>query len=128
MRITGLYAALAALLVLVLAARVTLARRRYRIGIGTGGNELLARRVRAHANALENLPLGLLLLLVLELDQTQPLWLHAFGIALIAGRVAHAIGLSRSAGASAGRALGVVLTWGVIAVMALLLLWQQLLR
>lgn len=125
MHITGIYAALAALLVLVLAARVSAARRAAGVGIGDGGHKGLERRIRVHANALENLPLALLLLLLLELNQTQPAWLHVFGIVLIVGRVAHAFGLSRSSGVSLGRALGTALTWGLILVMALLLLWQS---
>lgn len=124
MHITGIYAALATLLVLILAGRVSLRRGAARVGLGAGGDEDLLRRIRAHANAVENLPLALLLLLVLELDQTRPLWLHVFGCVLIVGRIAHAIGLSRSASESPGRFLGTVLTWGVMLVMALLLLWQ----
>ena len=72
------------------------------------------------------LPLALLLLLCLELNQTQSLWLHVFGIVLIVGRIFHAIGLWRSAGASFGRMVGTALTWGVMQVMAVLLLWQWL--
>ena len=52
---------------------------------------VLARRIRAHANAAEYVPLALLLLLILELNQTQPMLLHVFGCVLIAGRILHAI-------------------------------------
>jgi uncharacterized membrane protein YecN with MAPEG domain len=124
MRITGIYAALATLLVLLLAARVSLARTAAKVNLGDGGLPDLSLRIRAHANALENLPLALLLLLLLELNQTQPLWLHVFGIVLIVGRLAHAIGLSRNPGASFGRGAGIGLTWLVMLLMALLLLWQ----
>ncbi|MBO9664927.1 MAPEG family protein [Dokdonella sp.] len=124
MRITAIYAALAALLVLVLAARVVIARNTRKVGLGDGGDGDLARRIRAHANALENLPLALLLLLLLELNQTQPVLLHGLGIALIVARIAHAIGLSRSSGHSVGRFGGTGLTWLVMLAMALLLLWQ----
>ena len=78
----------------------------------------------AHANAAEHLPIALLLLLLLDLGQTPPSWLHVFGVLLIVGRVLHAIGLSRTAGPSPGRVLGMVLTWGVMLAMALLLLWK----
>ena len=128
MRITGIYIALSVLLVLVLAARVSIGRYRARVGLGTGGDEDLLRRVRVHANALENLPLALLLLLVLDLAELQPLWLHVFGIALILGRVLHAIGLSRSSGTSFGRATGTGLTWIVMLVMALMVLAQVVMR
>jgi uncharacterized protein len=124
MHITGLYAALAALLVIVLSIRVVWLRNAERVGIGTGGNERLARAVRAHANAVEYLPLALLLLLILDLDQTWPWLLHVFGIVLIVGRVLHAIGLSNNSGLSFGRATGIVLTLAVTLAMALLLLWK----
>lgn len=124
MHVTGIYAALATLIVLALAARISMRRHGQHIGIGDGGDRDLFRRIRAHANALENLPLALLLLLLLELNQTRPAWLHAFGIALIAGRILHAIGLSGSEGYSAGRFIGTALTWLAMLVMALLLLWQ----
>jgi uncharacterized membrane protein YecN with MAPEG domain len=97
-----------------------------KIGIGSGGDAALAQRIRAHANATEYLPLALLLLLILELNQTQPLLLHAFGCVLIVARVVHAIGLSTSVGISSGRASGILLTWLVMGAMALLLLWQAI--
>ncbi|MEO5622315.1 MAG: MAPEG family protein [Dokdonella sp.] len=124
MHITGIYAAVATLLVLLLAGRVSTRRGAAKVGLGDGGDANLILRIRAHANAVENLPLALLLLLMLELNQTQPLWLHVFGCVLILGRILHAIGLSRSSKESAGRFLGTVLTWGVMLVMAVLLVWQ----
>lgn len=126
MHVTGIYVALGALLLLALALRISLVRRSARVGIGDGGNHELVKRIRAHANAAEYLPVALLLLLLLDLGQTPPLWLHVFGVVLIVGRVLHAIGLSRTSGPSAGRFLGIVLTWGVMLVMAILLLWKAL--
>jgi uncharacterized membrane protein YecN with MAPEG domain len=123
MRITGIYAALATLLVVLLAVRISLARRRLRISTGDGGDAGMFLRIRAHANAVENVPLALLLLLLLELNQTQPLWLHICGCVLIAGRVLHAFGMMVPT-ARFGRSLGIALTWGVMLVMAVLLLWQ----
>ena len=122
--ISGLYAALGALLIIALAVRVIWLRNTERVGIGTGGNERLARAIRAHANAIEYLPIALLLLLILDLDQTQPWLLHLLGIVLIVARVLHAIGLSNYAGLSFGRTAGIALTIAVIVAMALLLLWR----
>ena len=126
MRITGLYAALAAILIIVLAVRVVLYRRAHKIGLGDGEDRELRKRIRAHGNAVEYLPLALLLLLLLELNQTVPVLLHAFGCLLILARVVHAWGVSHHSGVSWGRALGTVLTVGVMLVMAALLLWQWL--
>ena len=58
MRITGLYVALGVLLVLMLAVRVSLRRRTARIGIGDGDDAELRKRIRAHGNAIEYLPIG----------------------------------------------------------------------
>jgi uncharacterized membrane protein YecN with MAPEG domain len=124
MHITGIYVALSTLLVLILAGRVSSGRGTAKVGLGDGGDPELFRRIRAHANAIENLPLALLLLLMLELNQTQALWLHVFGCVLIIGRIAHAIGLGVSSKENVGRLVGTALTWGVMLVMALLLLWQ----
>lgn len=124
MHITGLYAALGALLILVLAARVMWLRNTRKVGIGSGGDERLARAIRAHANAIEYLPIALLLLLILELDQTRPALLHLFGIVLIVARAIHALGLSVKSGYSVGRAVGIALTFLTILAMALLLLWR----
>ncbi len=124
MHITGIYAALATLLVLVLALRVSAVRHGKRVGIGDGGDADLQRRVRAHANAIENLPIALLLMLLLELNQTQRAWLHVFGCVLILGRVLHAFGITLYSGPSTGRFVGSLLTWLAMFAMAVLLLWQ----
>lgn len=125
-RISAFYAALGAILLIVLALRVSLYRRRTRIGLGDNGDRELLKRIRAHGNAVEWLPIGLLLLLVLELLATTPPWLHAFGLALLLGRVLHAFGLSRSGNVSAGRLWGSLLTWGAILAMAVVALWQAI--
>lgn len=126
MHITGLYAALSALLIILLAIRVISKRGKARVGIGDGGDKELAKRMRAHANATETLPIGLILLLVLEWNQTMPLILHVFGIVLLLGRLLHAYGISNSAGASKGRIVGMVLTITSLIGMSVLLLWQYL--
>jgi uncharacterized membrane protein YecN with MAPEG domain len=122
-RITAFYAAMAVLLVLVLTARVIVRRRQARIGLGDNGDRILARRIRAHANAVEYLPLALLQLLLLELLALAPLWLHVLGASLVLGRVVHAIGLSRTGGASPERLAGMLLTLLAMLAMAVLLLY-----
>ncbi|KAB2896953.1 MAG: hypothetical protein F9K31_12645 [Dokdonella sp.] len=126
MHITGIYVALATLLVIALSLGVSLRRRQVKVGLGSGGDTTLLQRIRAHANALEYLPLSLLLLLCLELDQTPVAWLHACGSTLIVARILHAVGLFHSAGTSFGRLFGTLLTWGVMLAMAALLLWRAL--
>jgi uncharacterized protein len=124
MHITGIYAAVAALLVIVLSFRVIVRRKSTKTGIGDGGDHELSKRIRVHANAIEYLPLGLILLLLVEWNQTLPMLVHGFGIALIVGRVLHAFGLSKTSGASPGRVVGMIVTLTTMLCMAVLLLWQ----
>ena len=96
--ITALYAALCALLLVVLGVRVMLALPAHSASASataaTAGAGSSA--IRVHANAVEWALPVLLLLLVAELNRASPLLLHAAGIALVVGRVLHAIGLSRA--------------------------------
>ena len=121
--ITLLYAGLCTLLVVFLAVRVALWRFRHKIGIGDGGDRELLKRVRAHANAIENMPLALILLGGMELNGYSDTLIHGFGGVLLASRLAHAWGLSHSTGTSGGRFMGSLFTWTLMAAMALFAIW-----
>lgn len=125
-RITAFYVALAVVLVVLLTASVIARRFAARAALGDNGDRILARRIRAHGNALEYLPLALVQLLVLELLGFAPLWLHVFGTTLLLGRVLHAVGLSRSGGPGALRMSGMILTLLAMLVMAVLLFYQSI--
>jgi uncharacterized membrane protein YecN with MAPEG domain len=116
--ITMLYAGLCTILVVFLALRVVQFRFRNKIGLGDGGNQEMLRRVRAHANAVENMPLALLLLGGMELNGYSPARVHGFGATLFVSRAAHAWGLSHSGGTSKGRFLGSLFTWLLMLSMA----------
>lgn len=118
------YAGLLALMFLALAVRVVRLRRSLQVGIGSGGHDSLERAVRTHANFAEYVPLALILLVLVEIATATPVWLlHLLGLVLLAGRVMHGfLGLNRRAGYSSGRFFGTALTWGVVAVAALLLI------
>jgi uncharacterized membrane protein YecN with MAPEG domain len=109
--ITALYAGLLGLLLLALATRVVQSRVQLQILFGDGGNAALIQRQRVHGNAIEYIPIGLLLLLVAEVNGTSPLLLHAIGGSLFVGRALHAFGLGTSTGTSPGRFVGTILTW-----------------
>jgi uncharacterized membrane protein YecN with MAPEG domain len=117
-RVTALYAGLYALLLLVLAARVSRLRRLHKVGLGDGGQVDLSRAIRVHGNAFEwGLPF-LLLLLVAELNHADRVFLHVCAIVFLLARVWHAQGLGGSAGYSRGRLLGSAASWAVIVVLA----------
>lgn len=112
--ITGLYAALLGILIIVLVLRVVAKRFKQRIGVGDGGDRALLLAIRAHGNASETIPIALILLAALELNDGSAQTLHCFGITLVVARLLHAFGLSRSPKASPGRFVGTVLTLTVI--------------
>ena len=121
--ICALYAGIVGLLLLVLAARVSYLRRTLKIGIGDGGDRVLLRAIRAHGNSVEWAIPAILFLLVAELTRAPPLLVHLCGLAIVLGRVLHAIGLSRSAGVSFGRFVGSGLSWVAVGVLSVWNVW-----
>ena len=121
--LTGLYAALCALLILVLSLRIVALRRKLRIGIGDGGDAGLSRAIRAQANAIEYVPLLLVMLLIAENNGAGVGFVHACGAGLFIARVLHAVGLSGSAGTSFGRFWGTLVTWLILLALGGQLLW-----
>lgn len=118
-KIALLFAALHIPLMLFLSYRVAAHRHTAKIGLGVAGDYKLERKVRAHANFVEYVPMALLALALLELCGLAPIWLYAFGGVLLVGRLLHAFGLSRKSGYSPGRFLGTLLTWLSLAAMAI---------
>jgi uncharacterized membrane protein YecN with MAPEG domain len=124
--ISALYIALTAVLLVFLALRVSLLRRRHAVGIGDGGNSKLALAIRVHANLAEWGWPVLLLLLVAELNRAPAVLVHAAGIAFIVARLLHAVGLGASPGPSFGRMVGIILTWAVLFTLAAWNIWAFL--
>jgi uncharacterized protein len=125
-KITLLFASLHVLLMLILAVRVVGYRRAQKIGLGDGGDKLLVRRMRVHANFIEYVPIALIMLALLELSGLPASWLWALGGTLLLGRILHAAGFSRHSGYSFGRYWGTLLTWGVLTMMTIVGLWLSL--
>ena len=115
-KITALYAGLNGLILLVLAIRVARQRNRSQVGLGTGGDATLERAIRIHGNAVESIPIVLILLGLAEACGSKPWLLHGIGIALTLGRLFHTWGLSQTSGVSFGRVAGMSLTWLALAV------------
>ena len=104
--------------------RITQARVAGKIVHGDGGNEAMARRVRAHLNFAEHAPLFLILCGLIEAAGHGGQWLAILGGVFMLARVAHAIGMD-SPKANPMRAAGMIITLlaelalGVIAVLIL---------
>ncbi|MEZ5470647.1 MAG: MAPEG family protein [Marinicella sp.] len=116
--ITGFYASLLTLIIIWLCYRVVVFRRTQRVEIGDGGNEVGIRHIRAQQNAVEYIPLTLILMAAYELNSGNMYLLHGLGIALVFARLIHPLGFVAKKGVSFGRFYGTALTWLIMLVLA----------
>ncbi|MEX0446045.1 MAPEG family protein [Xenorhabdus sp. SGI246] len=91
--VSSLYIVLGALLVIKLSFDVIKLRTQYRVTYGDGGFYELQTAIRIHGNAVEYIPISLLLLLIMEMNGAAVWMLHICGILLLAGRLLHYYGL-----------------------------------
>ena len=117
--ITGLYASLCGLLVVFMAIRVSVTRGKQKVNLGDGGKEIMLRAIRVHGNAVEYIPLSLILLFFLEMQGSAHWFLHLCGITLLVSRLFHMQGLMQGSGLTPGRLVGAGLGWALIVVMSL---------
>lgn len=112
--VTSLFAALLTLLYVVLSFRIIRLRWVERVGIGTGTSQPLEVAVRIHGNFAEYVPLGLILIGLMEMSGA-PMWvLYSMGGLLFVARIFHAIGLTKSVGVSIYRTIGVLGTFAML--------------
>ena len=91
--ISAMYASILALLIVWLSLNVINKRKSNRVSIGDGGVTELTVAMAAQSNAVEYIPIALLLLFALEHNGASIILVHLLGIALVAGRIIHARGL-----------------------------------
>lgn len=102
-------AAAAAIINVWLATRCGQVRSAEKISIGDGGNDLLARRMRAQLNFAENTPLVLVLIAAIELARPASMVLAIVAAVYALGRIAHGIGMD-GRGFAVGRSIGIMIT------------------
>lgn len=122
-QIVALYAVPCAIILFALAANCIRVRVKEKKSLGHGGSEAMERAMRVHANAAEHIPIVLIMMILLALMQASSLILHLTGVALVAGRILHAVAFSRFSGTGPGRFLGQFLTFTayLIAIVGLVL-------
>jgi uncharacterized membrane protein YecN with MAPEG domain len=111
--ISVFYLGLNALLLIALAIHVVYVRVKLKVIFGDGGEPAMQRAIRVQGNALEYVPMVVVMMLALEMSGLNPQHLHGIGLGLTLGRLLHAVGLGRGQGTSAGRGLGTLITWAV---------------
>ena len=126
MLVTPLFAAIFALVYLVLSISVIKLRFKQQVSLGSAGDSELEKEIRIHANFAEYVPLCLLLLYFLEtvtLSSRLSFWL---GCVLLISRLSHVIGMRNGKDHLIFRQIGVLGTFFVIFVSALALIWIYL--
>ncbi len=121
------YAALMTLVYLGLSVLVILDRGRAKVAIGDGGDTHLQAQIRVHGNFAEYVPMGILLIFFTEMSNALPAWaIHTLALTLLVGRIWHYYALTSPEGLVKRipfRIAGMVMTFLVLGVSALALLW-----
>lgn len=117
--ITTTYASILALMMVALAVWVTLGRAKTKIMFGDGGDEGMIKRTRAFGNFVEFIPMGIIVMMVVENASGMSVALHIMGVALIVGRILHTAGMNPANPLTVGRGVGAILTYAAIGVGAL---------
>jgi len=92
--ITGFYAGLLGLILLVLTMRVILVRVRTKIALMDGGNRELGVAMRQAGNFVELVPFCVILLAILEMAASSIYAIHVLGIILVVARFVHPFGVN----------------------------------
>ncbi|MBW7471473.1 MAPEG family protein [Marinobacter sp. M216] len=123
--VTGVFAAVIGILLLVLSGQVVKFRLKYSKGMGITDDRDFEAAVRAHANLVEYAPIGLLMLAVAELNGVPSGLVYWSGMTLVVGRVLHAWGMINGRGKPHwARMIGIIMTWLAILATAILLVWN----
>jgi len=118
--VTSLTAAIAAIMLIVLTMITGLRRRDTNTSLGHGTDETLLRRIRAHGNFTEQVPMALILLGLCEMAGVGSTMLWVIAGLLIIGRLLHAAGILGAM--IPARAVGMLMTLGSILTSAVMLL------
>lgn len=123
---TAIYAALLGIMLVVLSARVVGVRRTKQVALGDGGHPVLLGRIRAQGNFTEYVPMALLLMGFAEALGGAAWLVHGLGIALVIGRLLHALAVSPVEQNLGLRVAGMALTFTVLLVAAATILALRL--
>ena len=107
--VTALYASLLTLVMLWLSIEVIKQRRKKQVAHADGGVESLQVARSAQSNAMDYIPITVILMALLEFNGANVWLIHIIGIAFVAGRIIH--GKSILARSLQGRKQGMYLTF-----------------
>ncbi|MEO0621696.1 MAG: MAPEG family protein [Pseudomonadota bacterium] len=116
--VTAIYAGVLTLWIIYLAWLIGQARRKHKVSLGDGNVPELTQLCRAHGNAIETIPLALVLMALAETLGAPGAALHPLGLLLVVGRVVHGVYFFRGARELRLRVLGMMATVTVLGVLA----------
>ena len=114
MPITPIFAAVLALIYVVLSFRVIQIRFKQRINLGDGGLANLNTRIRVHANFAEYVPIALILLWFVETITFNRALTLALAALLLISRIMHVIGMHKPKKLIILRQIGMLGTFAVL--------------
>ncbi|EDL55303.1 glutathione S-transfersae-related protein [Vibrio mediterranei AK1] len=91
--ITALYGSLLASLMIWLSFQVIKQRRSNQIAYADGGVEALQIARSAQGNAVDYIPITLMLMAFVEYNGAPAIWIHVIGVSFVVGRCLHAHGI-----------------------------------
>jgi len=116
--VTALYAAILAALMIWLSIQVIKQRRKAQVKYADGGVDALTIARSAQGNAVDYIPITLILMAMVEYNGASLWMIHACGIVFVLGRILHAKGIL--ADRLKGRISGMKMTFLVMAVLIVL--------
>ncbi|MEM7446209.1 MAG: MAPEG family protein [Pseudomonadota bacterium] len=119
----AVYGGILGLLILALSINVTRLRAKHKSLFGDADEDELRRAIRAQANAVEYIPVCILLLLIMSAMGYAAWLINLFGIILIVSRLLHVYGIVVQTGdLPMGRLVGMSGTWLILGLASLLAL------
>ena len=124
MRAALLYLVVLVVIFTALTIAVIFQRRSKRVGIGDGGDRILARWIRVHGNFVENASFGLPAIFGVVFAGAGAWAVHLVAVLFILARLAHVQGLSSSTGSSPGRVAGMLGTSAALLIACGIIVWK----
>lgn len=124
MRAALLYIVVLIAIFITLTFAVIFQRRSKQVGIGDGGDRQMARWIRVHGNFVETASFGIPAIFGVVFAGAGTGAVHLVAILFILARLAHAQGLSSSAGSSPGRVAGMLGTVSALLIACGIIVWK----
>lgn len=109
--VSPIYAALLGLIFVYLSFLTIGARRSAHVALGHNDNPRLLKRMRAHGNFQEYVPIGLILLILVDMLWASNAKVHFAGVCLVVGRLVHAYSVTMEKEDFRFRVTGMLLTF-----------------